>query len=160
MTKLEEVLETLSMKQHLFVEAYFANDYNGAEAVRVAGYNSKYPNKIAYQLLEIPKVKEAIQLMADKKIKEITVTEEYILRKLVKTIEKADDTNQLTALLRGLELAMKNLGMLRDKVEVTGKDGEAIQLEKVNNDAADFARSIARIAKRGGEDSSPGESTH
>lgn len=152
--------DELSMKMTMFVEAYFTTNYNGAEAVRMAGYNTKYPNKIAHQLLNDPKIKAAIQKRADQKLKEINVTEEYVLRKLVKAIEKAEEEAQLGNLLRGLELAMKNLGMLRDKVELTGKDGEAIQYEKVENDAADFARSIARIAKRGGEGEAPSDTTH
>lgn len=145
----------LNVKQKLFVEAYFANDYNATEAARAAGYSQANPNKIGHELLSKPHIKAAIAKRADEKVKEISITEEYVLRKLVRTIEKAELDNNLTAVLRGIELAAKNLGMLRDRTEITGKDGEAIKYEEIQNDAADFARSISRIAKRGGTGENP-----
>ena len=145
----------LTMKQRLFVEAYFASDYNASEAARIAGYGGENHNRIGHELLSKPHIKAAIDARAQEKIKEISLTEEYVIRKLVKTIERAEVDNNLTAVLRGIELAAKNLGMLRDRTEITGKDGEAIRYEEVQNEAADFARRIAGIAKRGGETENP-----
>ncbi len=145
----------LSPKMQLFVEAYFANDYNATEAARIAGYSGDNHNKMGHELLSKPHIQAAIQKRAQEKIREISLTEEYVIRKLVKTIEKAEQDNNLSAVLRGIELAAKNLGMLRDKVEHTGKDGEAIKYEDVANEAADFARSISRIATRGGKGENP-----
>lgn len=147
--------KTLTMKQQLFVEAYFANDYNATEAARVAGYSGDNHNKIGHELLMKPHIKAAIDKRAQEKLKEISLTEEYVIRKLVRTIEKAEQDNNLAAVLRGIELAAKNLGMLRDRTEITGKDGEAIKYEEVQNEAADFARSISRIAARDGEGENP-----
>ena len=138
----------LTMKQKLFVEAYFASDYNASEAARVAGYAGDNHNKIGHELLSKPHIKAAIDKRAQEKLKDISLTEEYVIRKLVKTIERAETDNNLTAVLRGIELAAKNLGMLRDRTEITGKDGEAIKYEETQNAAAEFARSIASIAKR------------
>jgi len=145
----------LTMKQRLFVEAYFACNYNATEAARQAGYNGQNLNRVGSELLTKPHVKAAIEELANKKIREISLNEEYVIRKLVKTIEKAEQDNNLTAVLRGIELAAKNLGMLRDRTEITGKDGEAIKYEEVQNAAADFARTISRIATRGGEGEDP-----
>lgn len=141
----------LTMKQQLFVEAYFASNYNGAEAAKRAGYTGNNLNRIACQQLARPNVRAAIDELAQKKIKEISLTEEYVLRKLVRTIEKAEQDNNLSAVLRGIELAAKNLGMLRERTEISGPDGEAIKYEEISNEAADFARSISRIAAREGE---------
>ena len=140
----------LTMKQRLFVEAYFANDYNATEAARAAGYAGEHLNRVGHELLNKPHVRAAIDRRAQEKLKEISLTEEYVIRKLVKTIEKAELDNNLAAVLRGIELAAKNLGMLRERTEITGKDGEAIKYEEVANDAADFARTISRISQRGG----------
>ena len=145
----------LNTRQQYFVEAYFANDYNAAEAARIAGYSQANANKIGHELLSKPHIKAAIQKRADEKLKEISLTEEYVIRKLVRTIEKAEQDNNLAAVLRGIELAAKNLGMLRDRTEITGKDGEAIRYEEIQNEAADFARTISRIAVRGGEGENP-----
>ena len=138
----------LTMKQRLFVEAYFSSDYNASEAARIAGYGGDNHNKIGHELLSKPHIKAAIDKRAQEKIKEISLTEEYVVRKLVKTLEKAEDDNNLTAVLRAIELAAKSLGMLRDKTEITGKDGEAIKYEEVQNEAKEFARRIASINRR------------
>jgi hypothetical protein len=138
----------LTMKQQLFVEAYFSSDYNATEACRKAGYNGNNLNRVASQLLAKPNVKAAIDTLAKKKLEEVSLTEQYVIKKLVRTIEKAEQDNNLAAVLRGIELAAKNLGMLRDRTEITGKDGEAIKYEEVQNEAADFVRSLSSIAKR------------
>ena len=46
-------------------------------------------------------------------------------------------------------------GLLVDKAEHTGKDGGAIQLEQVRNDADAFARTVASLAARNGATSAP-----
>lgn len=142
----------LTMKQQLFVEAYFSSDYNATEACRKAGYNGENLNRIASQLLARPNIKAAIDELAKKKLEEVSLTEHYVIKKLVRTIEKAEQDNNLSAVLRGIELAAKNLGMLRDRTEITGKDGEAIKYEEVQNEAADFVRSLSSIAKRSAPD--------
>ena len=147
----EEIFSKLSVKERLFVEAYFACEYNAAEAIRQAGYNTKYPNKMGHQLTNKPHVKAAIDVYKKEKIDEVSVTAEYVLRKLVRTVEKAEKQNNHNATLRGLELLAKHLGMFIERTEITGKDGEAIQLEKIQNDADAFASAIASLTKRGGE---------
>lgn len=54
----------------------------------------------------------------------------------------------------------RHLGMFKDKVEVTGKDGGAIEIDQVRNDADAFTRSITRLAARGGAGSRTGETEH
>lgn len=142
-------LRPLTMKQRLFVEAYFACDYNATEAARRAGYGGNNLNRVGHELLGKPNVKSAVEELAQKKLKEISLTEEYVIRKLVRTIEKAEQDNNLTAVLRGIELAAKNLGMLKDRTEITGKDGEAIKYEEIQSEAESFKSRIASIAERG-----------
>lgn len=54
----------------------------------------------------------------------------------------------------------RHLGMFKDRVEVTGKDGGAIEIDQVRNDADAFTRSIAGLAARGGTGSGAGETQH
>lgn len=54
----------------------------------------------------------------------------------------------------------RHLGMFKDKVEITGKDGGAIEIDQVRNDADAFTRSIARLASRSGEGSPPSDTQH
>jgi hypothetical protein len=46
--------------------------------------------------------------------------------------------------------AAKLNGLVVDKSELTGKNGGAIQMEQVKNDAAAFARSVAGLSARSG----------
>lgn len=54
----------------------------------------------------------------------------------------------------------RHLGMFKDKVEVTGKDGGAIEIDQVRSDADAFTRSIARLAARTGEGGRTSETEH
>lgn len=54
----------------------------------------------------------------------------------------------------------RHLGMFKDKVEVTGKDGNPIEIDQVRNDADAFTRSIARLATRTGTGSETGGTKH
>ena len=148
---LDEILDSLVEKQRLFVHAYFATEYNSTEAAKLAGYGGNNLNRVGHELKNKPKIKEAIRLMAQKRIDQISVTEEYVLKKLIRTVEAAESEGNHGSVLRGLELAARHLGMLRDRTEITGKDGSAIKYEEIQNDAAEFARSISRIASRDGK---------
>jgi len=152
----EELLDKLSIKRRLFVEAYFASDYNAAEAVRKAGYKMRpgNENRMGYELLNDPKVKATINAKSQKLVDEIRLKPEYITRKLIKIIEAAEQDGNFNAVLRGLELGSRQLGMLTDRQEITGRDGEAIRYEEVKNEAADFTRAISGLADRArkGED--------
>lgn len=54
----------------------------------------------------------------------------------------------------------RHLGMFKDRIEHTGKDGGAIEIDQVRNDADAFTRSIASLAARGRAGSGAGETQH
>lgn len=54
----------------------------------------------------------------------------------------------------------RHLGMFKDKVEVTGKDGNPIEIDQVRNDADAFTRSIVGLAARARAGSGTGETEH
>ena len=147
----EEFFDGLTMKEKLFVAAYFKNDYNASKAILEAGYKTKYPNKMGTQLKQRPRVKAALDAYGQKQLNEVSVSPEYVLRKLIRTVEKAEQQDQHGATLRGLELLAKHLGMFVERQEISGPDGGAIVHEqKVKQDAADFASRLARLANAGG----------
>lgn len=141
----------LTPLQELFVSEYL-KDFNASKAVLRAGYNSGNPNNMGSQLLNTPHVRARIQKVIEERKEKSFVNEDYVLRKIVNTLEKCekDENFNATAVLRAAELLAKHLGMFVDKQEISGPNGGAIQTEKVTNDATDFTRSIARLAKRGG----------
>ena len=54
----------------------------------------------------------------------------------------------------------RHLGMFKDRVEHTGKDGGPIEIDQVAHDADAFTRSVAGLAARRGAGSGDGETQH
>lgn len=156
------LMSNLSPLRQKFIDEYMKNGFSATEAVLSAGYKTGRSNasKMGHELLQLDTVKEVISLLARDRVEKMAVSQEYVLKKLVKTLEAAEKANNYNATLRGLELIAKHLGMFIERTEITGKDGEALKYEKVENDAADFTRAIAGITKRSGAEGSPGKSTH
>lgn len=159
----EPFYEKLTMKQKLFVDAYFANDYNATKAILAAGYKTTRENakKMGWEMTQKPNIKLAIDARAEKIRIEKGIKPEYLLRKLKQAIERAGQQDNLQAELRAIELAMRHNGMFSEKVEITGKDGEAIKLEqKVKEDAAAFSSAMAGLIKRHGTQQAPSDTEH
>lgn len=141
----------LTSKQALFAEEYIV-DLNATQAVARAMYNTKAPNKMSAELLRHPKIKAYIDYLLVERGKKTVVKPDYVLKKIMRTIEKAESQEKPdhNAVLRGCELLAKHLGMFVERTEITGKDGEAIKYEKISQDAADFTSEIIRLAQRSG----------
>lgn len=141
----------LSPKMAAFVEEYLI-DLNGAAAVLRAGYKTRNQNRIAAELLRHPLVIQELEKRMEERKERRELTAEYVLDKLVDIVEKSE--NNPTAALRGLELLGKHLGLYKDRQEISGPDGGAIEMtqKKAEQDAADFARRLSSLAKRSGED--------
>ena len=147
----QEVIDNLTVRQRRFVEEYLV-DFNGAAAVTRAGYNSKHPNRLAYELLHNPAVKAAIDQITLERASEATLKPEYVLKKLQRTIEKAEKENNHSAVLRGCEILARTLGMFVERKEISGPNGDAIKLQEVREGADAFTRAIGRLIERSGED--------
>lgn len=146
------VIATLTGKQLLFVEEY-VRDFNVIRACEAAGYNYSTPDnarKAAFNMLGHPAIKIAIQHYISIRADKATVDVEWIIAKVLKTIEKAEagEKPEFNAILRGLELLARHKGMLKDKVEVTGENGGPIQHEEIKNEADRFTSLIDNMAKR------------
>jgi phage terminase small subunit len=73
----------LTPKQAEFVRQYLV-DLNGAEAARRAGYRGKYHDRIAYQLMQEPMIRDAIQEAMDKRSQRTEINADTILREVLK----------------------------------------------------------------------------
>lgn len=140
----------LTHKQAAFVEEYLI-DLNASQAILRAGYKTRNQDKMGTQLLQHPLVKEAVEARLAERRERTVVDQDYVLNNLVAIVEDTKNGNP-NAALRGLELLGKHLGLYRDKQEISGPDGGAIEMEqkKVEEDVADFTSRIARLAKRNG----------
>lgn len=137
----------LTAKMQNFVDEYFV-DFNGSAAVKRAGYKSTNPNKLAGKLLNHPLVMEAVAAKKKERQEKTELSAEYVIQKLIAIAERNEEGNP-TAALRSLELLGKHLGLYRDRQEISGPDGEAIQMEqKVKQNVDEFTSRIASLAGR------------
>lgn len=141
----------LTRLQWQFVEAY--TDPNGkgfkspTNAIKLTDYKTDNPNKMGMFLMQHPLVLKEIKTIEDARRERLDLTADYVLHKLIQMVEETSKDNDR---IRALELLGKNLGLFKERQEISGPDGEAIKYEeKVREDAADFARTMARLAQRG-----------
>lgn len=146
-----EVFDCLTGLQRAFVEEYL-KDLNGTQAVLRAGYKTENPNRIAARLMKNPGIRFAVDALKAERSRKSDVTQDYVLKEIVSIVESCKNGEEFNpnAALRGLELLAKHLGMLKERTEISGPDGDAIKYEKVREDADDFTRAIAGLAKRAG----------
>lgn len=141
----------LSDKQRLFVDEYLV-DLNGSQAVLRAGYVTTSPNRIATDLLRHPLVRKEIEKRQEERVARTALSQDFVINKLIAIVEDTEKGNPQAA-LRGLELLGKHLAMFRERQEISGPDGAAIEYQqKVKEDAADFASAISRLIERGRKD--------
>jgi len=137
----------LTPRQRAFCKEYVV-DFNGAAAVVRAGYSPNHPDKQAYQLKQNPGIAAYIDhLVMSKEAKINSVSPDYVIQQVTSIIHKegAKDGDKL----RALELLARHLGMFIDRTEITGKDGEALQIEqRVREEADSFINTIRRISDK------------
>ena len=140
----------LSARQSLFIDEYFV-DLNASAAVLRAGYKNANPNRLATDLLRHPLIVLEIEKRQTERRDRLELSADYVIHKLIAIVERTDKANP-SAALRGLELLGKTLGLYRDKQELSGPDGTAIQYEqRIREDTAALESAIARLAEPGGE---------
>lgn len=138
----------LTMKMESFVQHYLVCQ-NASEAVRLAGYKTKNPHKMGAELLRHPLVRKAVDEGREDRKERMELTADWILNRLV------DITNRegirTSDEIKAIELLGKSLALWKERQEISGVDGKAIETEqRIREDVADFTSSLARLAKRGG----------
>lgn len=145
-------MANLTPKQQRFVEEYLI-DLNATQAAIRAGYSEKTARDIGCENLAKPNIAKAIEEAQSKLSERTGITQEYVLSNIQKVIERCMQQEAVQArdgsplliegpdgdlaclfefkengALKGLELLGKHLGMFKDKIEHTGKDGGPIDL--------------------------------
>lgn len=140
----------LSAKMLAFVDEYLV-DLNASAAVLRAGYKSRNRNRMASELLRHPLIKAEIEKRTEKRRDDMELRADYLINKLINIIE--NDEIKTADTLRAIELAGKSIALWKERQEISGPDGGAIETEqKVKQDVADFTSRLSRLAKRAGED--------
>ncbi|MEG2268704.1 MAG: terminase small subunit, partial [Acinetobacter sp.] len=118
-----------------------------------AGYSERTAKSIGQENLTKPDIQKSIEEAQNKRAERTEITQDYVLGNIQKVVERcmqqeavmARDGSPLlvegpegdlaclfefkeTGALKGLELLGKHLGMFKDKIEHTGKDGGPIDL--------------------------------
>lgn len=136
----------MTPKQEAFVREYLI-DLNATAAYKRAGYVAKgnAAEVNAARLLRNAQVASAIQAGMDERAERTEITADYVLtgiRDLTERCTAPGEEFHPPSALKGFELLGKHLKLFTDKVEHTGKDGAAIQIEQVQADAEAFRRKL------------------
>lgn len=145
----------LTPKMMSFIDAYVGEAYgNGRKAVELSEYNCKTPRSIDQtynELIRHPLVTAEIERRLAERSKKAEVRADYLIGKLMDIIDDVEDVEKTADRLRAIELAGKSIAFWKERQEISGPDGEAIQHEeKIKENAADFTRRISGLAKRAG----------
>lgn len=147
---IQGVIDSLSPQQKRFCEEYLLS-FNASDAVVKAGYKCKYPNRQGYQMLRNPAIRACIDQMTLQRADQTLIKPEFVIKKIVRTIEKAEKDNNHNATLRGCELLARHLGMFIERQEVSGPNGNPIELKAVRDAADAFTSAVASLVERGRE---------
>lgn len=143
----------LTPKQERFAQVYVETG-NASEAYRQAYNTAKFkPESVtvnASKLLADANVSLRVAELQAIHAERHAMTVDDIARLLKEDREFAREMEAAAAAVSASMGLAKLYGHLRDKVEHTGKDGGAIQIDQVKSDAESFTRTIAGIASRTG----------
>ena len=144
----EACFAALTAKQQRFCEEYL-KDLNASRAVLRAGYKTANANRIGHELMQKEGVRFALDGLMTERADKVKVDANFVIQKVLKSLERAENKENETAVLRAAELLAKHLGMFVEKTEISGPEAGAIELERrTREDIAAFTSSIARLAGR------------
>lgn len=113
-------LRALTDKEEEFVKIFATNGYKRAEAVRDAGYQSKDPSTLAYEILKRPAVQNALAIEKEKKRRYLMIDEMDVIEGLhdEATNEGARPSERIQAWVH----IGKHFGMFQPLPQVDDKD--------------------------------------
>lgn len=143
----------LTPKMLSFIDAYFGEaNFNALKAIELSDYKCSTRDSMHQQSAELmnhPLVKAEIDKRMAARQKRSEIKAEYLLNKLIEIIDDVEGEESTANKLRAIELAGKAIALWKDRQEISGPDGTAIQHEQhVKESAADFTNRIANLVKR------------
>ena len=100
----------LTWKQERFVSEYLLSG-NAAEAVRRAGYQTRYPSEVGYGLKRHPKVRTALVEAQEARARRLEIQADLVASKYLQLMERALEA-------KDFETALKALNQLCNKLKV------------------------------------------
>ena len=120
-------MANLTPKQQRFVEEYLI-DLNATQAAIRSGYSEKTAQEIGSENLSKPMVAKAIAEAQEKLSNKAQVTVEMVVQGLLNEAKDLSEGSTQSARVSAWAHLGKHLGMFKDKIEHTGKDGGPIDL--------------------------------
>jgi len=126
MAKTGRPQDKLNTQQEKFVLEYL-KDLNGTQAAIRAGYSAESANEYGYRLLQKKSVLDAVSNAMADQAKRTRLSATWIVKRLIReAVGKGPDTTAASR-VKALELLAKHIGMLKEKIELTGRDGGPIE---------------------------------
>ena len=120
-------MANLTPKQQRFVEEYLI-DLNATQASIRAGYSEKTAKEIGSENLTKPNIAKAIAEAQEKLSNKAQVTVEMVVQGLLNEAKDLSEGSTQSARVSAWAHLGKHLGMFKDKIEHTGKDGGDINV--------------------------------
>ena len=102
--------KSLTWKQERFVSEYLLSG-NAAEAVRKAGYQTRYPSEVGYSLKRHPKVRTSLVEAQEARARRLEIQADLVASKYMQLMERALES-------KDFETALKALNQLCNKLKV------------------------------------------
>jgi phage terminase small subunit len=145
----DALLLALSPRQRAFAKEYVV-DFNASAAAVRAGYSPKNPYEAAHTLLKHRGVAFLIDhYQQSKEAKLMSVTPDYVLRKITSVLEKEGTRDG--DILRACELLARHLGMLTDKQEIKATVDIA-EKQRVEEESKNFMEAMKQLTERAKKD--------
>lgn len=132
----------LTPRQERFVAEYLV-DLNATRAAIRAGYSPKTANKNAARLMVNDGVKAAIEAAQQARAERTELTQDVVVEGLLAEARLAGEGSSHSARVAAWTALGKHLGMFKERVEHTGKNGGPIQYAQTTD--ADLDAEIQRL---------------
>ena len=120
-------MNKLTVKQERFVEEYLI-DLNATQAAIRAGYSVKTAAQVGYENLIKPDIAEAIQKARNAMSERALVTQEMVIKGLLKEAEYMDEGSTQGARVAAWAHLGKHLSMFTEKVELSGDQNKPVRV--------------------------------
>jgi phage terminase small subunit len=133
---------TLTPKENAFCDGFVLHG-NASKAARDAGYTEHRANAVAWVILRRPRVQARISELRAQIAERSRKKVDDVMVDLETARQAALQHGNLPAAIRASELQGKQIGMFKEQVELTGKDGAPIQVTAT--DPVEAARQYQRL---------------
>lgn len=138
----------LTLKMHEFIDLYMIHQ-NATKAMELSSYNTKNPAQQAVDLMQHPLVRREIERRLAERSDKSEVEAAYLIRKLMLIVESTEEKVKTSDTLRAIELLGKSIALWKERQEISGVDGAAIQHEQRVHESADqFTEKLKQLGKR------------